>query len=251
MKNSGQIVVVVNTSTDETAQKVRAFFDQYQAENPWCATKVKVVEENVPYTDREFDGRLKAIALSHCTEPYAILLDCDEIIPPNQRNLWLGMVRELENRRNVDALLVPVIDLIGDQDHFKSIGSKWYLHRNSPNITRGVVEFARRKDGTFDTTKSDSCELIYKDSSELVRAAPILVPDLPDFLKLTNLESGETPYVVHLGWLNLEQRLKQTEFWKKHWENREGKPNSQPKTTLADLEKIKRFRHNLADWRVT
>jgi hypothetical protein len=250
LKNSGQIVVAVNTSTDDTAAKVRAFFDQYVAEHPWCVTKINVVEAEIPYTDREFDGKLKALALSHCTEPYAILLDCDEIIPPHQRNLWMGMVRELENRRNIDALLVPVIDLIGDEQHFKSIGSKWYLHRNTPNITRGVVGFARREDGTFDTSKSDSCEAIYKDSGELVRAGPILTPSLPDFLKLTNLESGETPYVIHLGWINLEQRLKQTEFWKPHWENREGKPDSQPKTTLADLEKIRRLRHGLADWRV-
>lgn len=250
LNGGGQIVVAVNTSTDDTANKVREFFAQYQAENPPCSTKIKVVDAAIDYTDREFDGKLKAFALSHCTEPYAILLDCDEIIPPNQRGLWVGMARELERRRNLDALLVPVVDLIGDEQHFKSIASKWYIHRNTPNITRGVVGFARRADGTFDTSKSDSCEAIYKDSGELVRAAPILMPELPDFLKIATLESGETPYVIHLGYLNLEQRLKQTEFWRPHWENREGKAGSQPKTTLADLEKIKRYRHNLPDWRV-
>lgn len=250
LKGTGQLVVAINTSTDDTATKVRAFFAQYQAENPSCSTKIKVVDAAIDYADREFDGKLKALALSHCTEPYAILLDCDEIIPPNQRGLWVGMVRELESRRRVDSLMVPVVDLIGDEQHFKSIGSKWYIHRNTPNITRGVVGFARRADGTFDTSRSDSCEAIYKDSGDLIRAAPILMPELPDFLKIATLESGETPYVIHLGYLNLEQRLKQTEFWRPHWENREGKVGSQPKTTLADLEKIKRFRHNLPDWRV-
>lgn len=247
---TGEIVIAINTSDDNTPALVRAYCDKLIAESPHSGTKIRVVDIEIPYTNPAFDGLGKAAALSHVTQPYAILLDIDEFLVPSQRKLWMGMVRELENRRNLDALLIPVVDLCGDEQHFSKTGSKWYLHRNSPNLTRGVVNFARRADGTFDTTKSDSCELITKDTGDLARAAPILMPELPDFLKLSNLEAGEVPFVVHTGYLDLEQRLRQTEFWRGHWENREGKPGSQPKTTLADLEKIKRFRHNLPDWRV-
>lgn len=251
LRNNGEIVVAANTSTDETPKLLREFFDRYREENPWCNTKTVVVDAAIPYEDPEFDGKLKALALSQCSQPYAVLLDMDEVIPIWQTKLWFGMVRELENRRNIDGLLIPVVDLIGDEQHFKGpLGGKWYLHRNTPNITRGVVKWAYREDGSIDTSKSDTCEAVMKDTGELIRYAPILMDGLPDFLKIGHLENGEIPYVIHLGWLSLEQRLKQTEFWRGHWENRDKKPSSQPKTTLADLEKIKRFRHNLPDWRV-
>ncbi len=251
LRNTGQIVVAANTSTDETPKRLRDFFEQYRMENPWCNTKTVVIDAAISYDDPEFDGKLKALALSHCTEPYAILLDMDEIIPIWQTKLWAAMVRELENRRNVDSLMVPVVDLIADEQHFKGpISSKWYIHRNSPNITRGVVKWAYREDGSIDTSRSDTCELKTKDTGELVRSASILIDSLPDFLKIGHLESGETPYVIHTGWLNLEQRLKQTEFWQPVWENRNKRADDKPKTTLADLEKIQRFRHNLPDWRI-
>lgn len=250
LAGTGEIIIAINISHDKTPELVRAYCERLQSESPQSNTKIKIVDIDIPYTNPAFDGLGKAAALSHVTQPYAVLLDIDEFLVPSQRKLWMGMVRELENRRNIDALLVPVVDLFGDEQHFSKTGSKWYLHRNNLNLTRGVVNFARRADGTFDTKLSDSCELIAKDTGELVRAAPILMPELPDFLKITTLESGETPFVVHTGYLDLEQRLRQTEFWKNHWENREGKPGSQPKTTLADLEKIKRYRHNLPDWRV-
>ncbi len=250
LRNQGAITIAVNTSKDETPKLLRAFFDQYKAENPWCQTKIQVIDATIPYEDPEFDGKLKALALAACTQPYCVLLDMDEIIPVWQTKLWAGLVGELEKRRNLDGLLVPVVDIIGDDEHVKHpIGQKWYIHRNSPNITRGVVKWARREDGSFDTSKSDSCEAVAKDTGELIRAQAILMGDLPDFLKMANLENGEIPYVVHLGYRNLEQRLKQTEFWAPHWEARNGRKDEKPKTTLEDLQKIRRFGHNLRDWR--
>ena len=131
LRNNGEIVVAANTSTDETPKLLREFFDRYREENPWCNTKTVVVDAAIPYEDPEFDGKLKALALSQCSQPYAVLLDMDEVIPIWQTKLWFGMVRELENRRNIDGLLIPVVDLIGDEQHFKGpLGGKWYLHRN-------------------------------------------------------------------------------------------------------------------------
>ena len=242
----GEIVIAVNTSTDGTAGLIR---DHAKASVPaYSRVVVKVVEVDVPYSDPEFDGKLKAIALKHCTQPYAILLDMDEVVLPTQRILWQDMARELEYNRKNDALLVPVVDLIGDERSYKSIGSKWYIHRNIPNITRGVHRHARRDDGSIDKTKSDTCELIYADSLDLVRAGQVIMESLPAFLKIGYLESGAVPFVYHLGWLNFEQRLRQAAFWRPVWDNRD-KISSEPELKLTDLEKIPKYKHNLPTWK--
>ncbi len=238
-----QIVIAINTSTDDTAKLVREYVKKTL--DPRSLVKIDVIDIEIPYTLPDFDGRGKAAALAACAKPYCILLDADETLQPNQRNLWMQLAGELERNRSFDAFLIPVVDLIGDDRHYKTpIGSKFYLHRNSPDFTRGVVNYARRPDGTFDTTKSDSCELCRKDTGELVRAQHILMQGLPDFLTMGQLESGMVPYVIHHGWKNLEQRLRQSAFWEPHWSAREGKP-VKTERSLADLEKISRLRHNL------
>lgn len=246
----GEICIAINTSEDNTPELVRAWCEQLSSETPHSQTKFKVIDIQIPYTDPAFDGLGKAAALSHATQPFAILLDIDEFVIPSQRKLWMKLAGELQKRRDFDSFLIPVVDLIQDEQHFKSIGSKFYLHRTSPNITRGVFKGGYREDGSININSSDSTELIYADTQELVRAQFLIMPQMPDFIKIGTLESGETPYVLHYGWIDAEQRVRQSDFWRPVWENRDQKPGSQPKTTLADLEKIKRFRHNLPDWRV-
>ena len=244
LDGSGEIVIAINTSDDKTPELVRAFCDRLATETPHSQTKFKIVDVEIPYTDPAFDGKGKAAALSHATQPFAILLDIDEFLVPSQRKMWLRLAAELQNRRNFHAFLVPVVDLVQDERHFKGIGSKFYLHRTSPNITRGVFKGGYREDGTIDVTKSDSTELICADSQELARSQFLFDPNLPDFLKIGILESGETPYVLHYGWIDKEQRLRQSDFWRPVWALRNG---SEVKTesSLADLEKLPKFRHNL------
>jgi hypothetical protein len=153
----------------------------------------------------------------------------------------------LERNRGIDAFLIPVVDIFKDRNHYRSINAKWYLTRNDPNITRGVVKWAYREDGSIDKTKSDTTEAIYKDTGEVVRASAILADAFPTFMKMAQLESGEIPFVYHLGGLNLEQRVKQSDFWRPHWDNRD-KHSEEPKTTVEELEKIQTYRHSLPLW---
>lgn len=251
LNGTGQLVVAINTSEDDTSAKVKEFFQNWKRTNPQNRTKIEVLDIEIPYTDPAFDGKGKAAALAACTEPYCILLDIDERIVPSMRDKWVRVARDLEYSAHTQALLIPSIDLIGDEKHYKSagqLGCKWYLHKNSPNLTRGVVDFARRADGTFDKTKSDSCELVVRDTFKLASSAPIVANSLPQWMVMSQIESGEIPFVYHLGWMDAEQRVRQAEFWRPVWNLRDP-TKEEPPTTLVDLEKIPRYRHNLPSWK--
>jgi len=249
LNNEGQLSIVINTSDDDSPTLVRKWLAAYQAENPWCHTKITVTDASIPYDDPEFDGKLKALALSHCTEPYCILLDCDERIVPSTRHLWVKLAIELQNDPRIDAFLIPVVDLFGDEQHYRNpLNSKWYLHRNSPNITRGVVGFAYRANGSIDTSRSDTSEAIYLDTKGLVRATPIVNPSFPHFLIAGILHGGETAFVYHLGALDQQQRIRQSTFWAPVWANR-NKSEQEAIPTLDDLSKVPRFKHDLPTWR--
>ena len=249
LQPAGQIVIAVNTSTDNTAQLVRDYAKQIA--DPRSQVQIDVIDISIPYDDPEFDGKGKAAALKHCTQSFAILLDCDERVVPSQRPLWMQLAHDLERNYSFDAFLVPVVDLIEDEYHYKSLGSKWYLHRNTPKITRGVHKQGYREDGSIDKTKSDTCEAIYVDSRELVRAQPLLLPGLPNFITISQLEGRDVPFVFHLGWLQAEQRLKQAEFWRPHWDTRDGGHSKEPALTLEDFNKLPHIRHNLSPWKTS
>lgn len=251
LNGSGQLVVAINTSTDGTPEKVREWFTNWKNENPTSQTKINVIDIAIPYTEPDFDGRGKAAALAACTEPFCILLDLDERIVPSMRNTWKRLAQDLE-MSGYDAYFVPSVDLAGDERHYRCGGEnlpyKWYLHKNLPYLTRGVVNFARREDGSWDKSKSDSTELVNKGTYTLARTTHFIMHALPHWLLAAQMESGDVPFIYHLGSLDYEQRVRQSAFWKPVWEARD--PSAQePETTLADLEKIPRYHHNLPPWK--
>lgn len=249
LRGTGEIVIAVNTSQDDSPKLIREWVNNFKIDNPTNFTKIQIIDIEIPYTDPAFDGKGKAAATDKATERFVILLDCDERLVPGSRESWLRMAIELETSK-YDGFLVPVIDLIEDDKKYKSIGSKWYIHKNLPYITRGVVEWAYREDGTIDKTKSDTCEAINRESGQLISAIPILMMELPDWMKVAQMESGEVPFVYHLGFLDLEQRLRQSEFWRPVWDLRDG-ASKESEMTLEKLQAIPKARHNLPTWRLS
>lgn len=249
LRGTGEIVIAVNTSEDNSPNLIREWFKNFKMDNPTNFTKFEVIDIEIPYTDPAFDGKGKAAATAKATERFVILLDCDERLVPGSRDAWLRMAIELEVSK-YDGFLVPVIDVIEDEKKYKSIGTKWYIHKNLPYITRGVVKWAYREDGTIDKTKSDTCEAINKETGQLISAAPIIMMELPDWMKVAQMESGEVPFVYHLGFLDLEQRLRQSEFWRPVWDLRDGTAK-EPETTLEKLQAMDRARHNLPTWKIS
>jgi len=245
LNGDGQIVIAVNMSTDGTFWDVSDYTNELK-KLPNNNVEYTVIMTHVPYEDPLFDGKIKDLALKQCNRQYCTLLDIDEVLPLSTRHAWEQSMSWLTPFGGYEVLMIPVIDLFHDENHFKSIGSKWYLHLNSPNLHRGRVNFAARPDGTTDIQKSDTCELIRSDGN-LAFAGALMGGNLDKGQLLFQMEKGYVPYVVHLGWLNKEQRLRQSAFWAPVWNARNGSEVEKP-LTQNELDKVAYYRHNLKHW---
>lgn len=207
--------------------------------------KIKVVlSDAVPFTP-DFDGQLKEVALQECTGNMLIQLDMDERLSPNI-NSWKRFIGIL-NQRFEQALFVPSVNLYETPERAFDITGKWYVHK--AGLHRGTVAFAKREDGTHDTTKSDSCELI-NSSGELVPTTSVCPfgHGIPSEGLAILIKDTDLPYVFHLGYLDLDRRVKLIdEFWRKQVSSAEGKEVELPKK----VEEIKKesFVHNLDLWK--
>jgi hypothetical protein len=86
LENSGEIVIVVNKSEDDSLGAITRFIDQVKVNS---VVKFKIINENISYDDPEFDGKLKNIAYKKSTQPYIIQLDMDEVLPLSSKNNWI------------------------------------------------------------------------------------------------------------------------------------------------------------------
>lgn len=238
----GQVIIAANASTDDT---VRTLHEYAHEQNEKGGTDWGVVETNISYENPLFDGMIKNEALKRCTGNVCTLLDMDEVLPLSNRAAW-DMAKTALMESTYDALFVPVIDLFHDEKHFKSMGQKWYLHKNKSYLKRGRVNFAAREDGSTDITKSDTCELCREDGS-LANATAFVGAQTEQWLRLMTMSMNQIPYVIHLGWLNKQQRLRQSAFWAPVWNSRAGEQVEKP-LAESDLDKISYYPHNLKHW---
>jgi len=242
LNGTGQIVIAVNTSDDDTYDSLRQC--QMYAKMSGGNTEWTIFKTDIPYSDPLFDGKIKNEALKRCTGEFCTLLDMDEVLPLHTRAAWDRAMGALSDCA-YDAAFLSVIDLFHNERHYKTLGQKWYLHKNQPYLRRGRVAFAARADGTTDISRSDTCELINEDGT-LAHAAGLFT-GMPDHAKLTMMAQGLVPYVVHLGWLTKQQRLRQSAFWAPVWSARDGTKVEQP-LTEAELDQTPYYPHNLPHW---
>jgi hypothetical protein len=196
-----EVVISVNTSQDNTLEELEKQQDKF--------SNLKIISSEISYDDPLLDGKIKNYALqntSHNT-PIKISLDMDEYIPLWQKPIWLNLATQLLQDTCL-CYMIPSINLFKDKNHYFSITPKWYMHKLG--LFRGPVNFARKNNGYIDTNKSDSCELIDANGN--------LVPSKTAPCDIESLEKHNLPFVVHTGYLSLENRLLRNEnFWKKHW----------------------------------
>lgn len=203
--------------------------------------KVSVTIADTELSDPLFDGKLKNAALKMCREEFCILLDGDERVRLNDRPQWEMTSKHLSYMDDVDAFFIPVIDLFNSEREYKSIGQKWYLHKNLPELHRGVVNFARKNNNTIDTNKSDTTELIYKDGS-LCRTISLV-----NELNIRAIKDLGVK-VFHLGWLDKNKRLLANKFWSPVWNSRAGITIDNVILDKEELNKIEYFSHGLKLW---
>jgi len=225
--------VVVGTTTDSKGNTIE-LLQEYQKSN----SKVKLAITDFKLDTAEFDGQIKNAALKLCTKKFCILLDGDERLVISDKNKWIELANKLESS-SFEAVMIPVIDLFNSEKEYKSIGRKWYLHRNNPTFTRGIVNFAKKQDGNLDHSKSDTCELLNEDGN-LVKAALI-----EQTLTVEEIKDKDVPYILHYGYLDKENRLKSNKFWQPIWNKRAGEEVTDIIHSIEELNKIKYFKHNL------
>ena len=238
VKVANKISIAVNTSDDSTYEKLEELYEQYP-------NKLSIFKTDVSYDDPDFDGKIKNLALQNCSSDIVFGLDLDERIPMNMIHRLFLYAEALKDDKTNDCYALPSIDIYKDMDHFSKIGYKWYLHKRK-GCYRGTVNFAKNEDGTHDITKSDSCELINEYGNLVnIRYFPSYNPRIntPDE-KLKTVLQNNVPYVIHLGYLDIQRRNElNNNFWKKQWEVESGKP--QIVKTLEELDSQPIYKHNL------
>lgn len=249
-QDGDEIVLAVNDSSDDTVESLMDFCGELPLKTNHKRIDVRILETHFSYGDPLFDGKIKNAALKKCREPFLIALDLDEVLPLYNRPQWVEAALKLNQTNAFDAFLIPVVNLWGSEKQAENISCKWYLHRNSPNLGRGSVNFAKNDDGTIDIEKSDTCELINESDSSLAPFRAVMDFSSPDFIKMDALESNAVPFAFHIGGVNLSQRAKQNVFWKPIWENRAGHAVGNILLDEASLRNKKTFDHCLPHWSV-
>jgi hypothetical protein len=224
--------IVIATFDDEKDNIVTAI--KYAAEAISFKGGIKVVmKKDTNLDDPLFDGKLKNAALQACSNKIVIQQDFDERIG-GEKGYWKDLAERIIQLKIPLGCHIPVIDLYKDLDSYKSVNTKWYIHTKA-GTERGPVNFAIRKDGTIDITKSDSCELI-NHNGDLISS----VADLRFKQQEPQIEGEKFnvcfPHVIHLGHLDLQKRAQNNKFRQKCWSNLNGS-EVEVATDVAALEK--------------
>jgi hypothetical protein len=223
----GEIVICINSSEDDTLKIIK---DRFSSNNA-----IKIIESNFDYTDYAFDGKIKNQALQNCKNEICLGLDLDEYLSPNKAS-WDNISKQFI-KSPYDAVFLPSIDICKDLNYYKSIGAKWYMHKSG--LHRGVWEKAKLSNGKIDIKKSDTCELL-DENNELCKAIFLVNEN-----SISNIKEYNLPFIIHLGWLNWENREKQNQTWQPIWSNRAGYKVDDIILEKDKFEKIEVFKHNL------
>lgn len=196
-----EVVIAVNKSTDGTEEAIRETLKNF---DNW-----KIIPANFSRRDPLWDGRMKNLALQHCTSEFLIQKDMDETIPLWQKPLWENALFQLKFS-GAKVLAVPSVDLYNGENFYKCINHKTYAHIGK--AWRGPAAHALKPGYFVNTQFSDGTELI---DEQFQPYGPVATSGPCD---LAALESGDYPYVVHWGYVDTKERVERTKkFWGEHW----------------------------------
>jgi len=244
-KFADYVVVACNTSDDDTLKQLKQVAKVYP--------NLIIVECDFSYSNPLLDGKVKNFALQSAElltpSQTMIGIDLDEKIPLNQQDIWRNLGNYL--LPEYDSILIPSINLWGDSesvrwDEKKNRAYKWYLHRKGFN--RGPFYGGLKEDGYLDITKSDGTELI-DIGGNLTRS--IRIDGHLDHITngeeyFAALVSNNLPYVIHEGYLSLENRIgRNKSFWGEQWKSCSNDQTIRVPLTVEELAQYPTIKHNL------
>lgn len=240
-----EVVCATIPSEDDTHERLLAWQEKLGA------ARFKVVMTDIRLSNNRFDGDLKTAALQACSKHTRqdprlyVIADADERFPLSNKPKWIEAGEKLFQMPFVDGLLIPVLDLHGDETKIpagRNIGVKFRMHRETI-VRRGVIPEAEYGDGFYNTALSDSTEPLTQ-FGDLGRFHHIIVS--PQALNPYHAKSLiYSPYVLHYGYLDVSRRIKlNNEFWREHWENRSGHAETLV-SHESELTNLMTIEHNL------
>jgi len=242
-KFAEEVVICLNPSVDNTLEAITVMTKIYP--------NLKIVESDYSYENPLFVGLMKNDALQATTKTIKVGLDMDERVPLRHKSRWIGAYANLEFMP-CNCVMIPVVNMWGSKDTIKNDpedlmrGRKWYLH--GEGCFRGPVNFGRNPDGTIDTSRSDTCELIDADGN-LIPSIPIVpkAGSIEEYLKI--LEDRAT-FVYHLGYESYKNRIdRNNDIWHNHIRLRSGGQAPQHTIHMDESEFNEEIiNHNLPHW---
>tara|TARA_R110002110_G_scaffold60168_1_gene169703 strand:- start:950 stop:1744 length:795 start_codon:yes stop_codon:yes gene_type:complete len=231
-----EVCIAVNKSVDDTESEIR----RHGLDKGY---NLKVIPVDIPYDDPFCYGKTENYALQGCSGDLLIQQNLDERLGGDKAIIKSLGQQLLENERYA-SLFVPVINLYGDYNHFIDFGAKWYIHKRG--LKRGPVNFAIKEDGRPDYNKTSTDELI-DHNGNLLETFPLC--DIQNTEATLKYCQSGSPFVYHLGYVDLKERLKVNKFWHNFWvEATGGDPNAHD-VSEEDLNKKERQKHNLTLWK--
>lgn len=187
---------------------------------------LKIISSDFSYQDPLLDGKIKNAALQATSQDLKIGLDMDERIPLRHKDRWITLGNHLGPDSAFGAWMVPSLNLWGGLDTVRADfethrnSYKWYLHRKG--YERGPAAFARKSDGTVDTSKSDTCELI-RPGGGLAPSFALMGDDIEDLGAYLDYIENAGTFVYHLGYVSYADRVaRNRNFWNEHWKVESG-----------------------------
>lgn len=249
-------VVVLDTSdkdegtTDLLLDLVDKYPDvikAYQAEVNWNAPNFGI-----------WDGQSKAMARSHCTNPYLIQFDTDEFIeeqPDVMNKIQSKCIRLLGNENPIMAL--PVVEYWGSQGKVRMDINPWKerISISHPHITHGIPMSHRHYQLDKNTNASllysrpgsDGCNMIDSVTGQPIPISnPMIGPNWSDINNARvngrfseihcqiyedwfNQVVEDLPTIFHFSWWSVEVKIKKYQaffnsFWKSLYGDSAGAP---------------------------
>ncbi len=232
---ASDISIAVNTSEDETFDAI----ESYAMERGYPVSLVRTAFDFK--TDGLAYGKIENAAMQNCKGDILIQQNGDERWRADPDVMDMLAMRLYANP-GLQAYFVPTIDLYGSKDQYLNLGKKWYICK--PGNFRGPVNFGFKADGRIDYNKSSSDELTDR-SGNLVPTMDLL-PDLSIETLREYVKFG-MPISYHLGYLNLENRLDRSIWWKDYWTRTTGDENKHP-STMEELAARATKPHGLPLW---